>query len=80
MKIATDAFQASLPIPPPIPTPKIAPGYDGPSPKKPDDLLEEPLFPHPSKLFINPVNQKVISSTITPNSPAKDKGKEISLL
>ncbi|CAI9299914.1 unnamed protein product [Lactuca saligna] len=46
---------------------------------KPDDLPEESLISPPLELFITPIGQQVISSTIPLNPPAKDKGKGISL-
>ncbi|CAH1420159.1 unnamed protein product [Lactuca virosa] len=80
MKIDINALLASQPIPPPIPAPKIARVDDGPPTKKLEDLPEEPLIPPPLELFITPIGQQVISSTITPNPLAKYNGKGISLL
>ncbi|CAI9299913.1 unnamed protein product [Lactuca saligna] len=74
-----DAFQASHPTPPPILAPKITPVDDSPPTTKPDDLPEESLISPPLELFITPIGQQVISSTIPLNPPAKDKGKGISL-
>lgn len=79
LKIANDAFQASKPTHSPIPAPKITPVYNGPPTTKPDDFPEEPLISPPLELFITPISQHIISSTIPPNPLSKDKGKGISL-
>ena len=71
-----DAFQASHLTPQLIPALKIAPIDDGPTTTKPYDLPKEPLISPPSELFITPIIQLVISSTIHLDHPAKDKGKK----
>lgn len=48
---------------------------DVPPSTKQEDLLEELLIPPPLELFITPISQQAISSTITLYPHVKDKGK-----
>lgn len=77
MKLTADAFRTTHPMPHPISAPRIFPVDEGSPIKKTYDLLIDPLIPPPIENFIIPVRQQIISSTITPNSPMKDKDNGI---
>lgn len=76
-KLVADAFRATQLMPPLIPASRIVLVDEGSWIKKPGELLEEPLIPPHSELFITQSSQQIISSISTPIDPIKDKGKMI---
>lgn len=58
---------------------RFKPVDDGPPTIKLDDLPEELLISPTSKVFITPIGQQIISSTIPLNPSSKEKGKGIYL-
>ncbi|CAH1412184.1 unnamed protein product [Lactuca virosa] len=77
-KITVDSFRATQPMPPPMPALRIYPVDERFPIKKTVGLPNQPLIPPFFEGFIARVGPQIISSSTTPKTPMKDKGKGIS--
>lgn len=77
-KLTINSFQATHPMPPLIPTPRIVLVDENSPIKKPGELPEDHLIHLTSELIITKADQQTISSISNTDDPIKDKGKWIS--